>query len=59
LCHYITHADVKTFQPMKANLGILPPLPEFIRDKRKKALVLAERADLSARTYLLHHDEKE
>ncbi|HBF13706.1 MAG TPA: methylenetetrahydrofolate--tRNA-(uracil(54)-C(5))-methyltransferase (FADH(2)-oxidizing) TrmFO [Deltaproteobacteria bacterium] len=24
LCHYITHADLKNFQPMKANFGILP-----------------------------------
>jgi methylenetetrahydrofolate--tRNA-(uracil-5-)-methyltransferase len=26
LCHYITHAEDKTFQPMKANFGILPPI---------------------------------
>ncbi len=26
LCHYITSADMKDFQPMKANFGILPPL---------------------------------
>ena len=26
LCHYVTHCPVKEFQPMKANLGILPPL---------------------------------
>ncbi len=26
LCHYITHAEMKNFQPMKANFGILPPL---------------------------------
>ena len=26
LCHYVTHADLKDFQPMKANFGILPPL---------------------------------
>ena len=28
LCHYITHADLKDFQPMKANFGILPALDE-------------------------------
>lgn len=27
LCHYVTHSAVKDFQPMKANFGILPPLP--------------------------------
>ena len=26
LCYYITHCDIKDFQPMKSNLGILPPL---------------------------------
>jgi len=26
LCHYITHAHMKDFQPMKANFGILPPI---------------------------------
>lgn len=25
LCHYVTHAEVKNFQPMKANFGLLPP----------------------------------
>lgn len=25
LCHYVTHAEAKTFQPMKANFGLLPP----------------------------------
>lgn len=52
LCYYISHADPKSFQPMKANLGILPALPEFIRDKRTKALMLAERANLSLQDYL-------
>ncbi|HEX9028854.1 MAG TPA: methylenetetrahydrofolate--tRNA-(uracil(54)-C(5))-methyltransferase (FADH(2)-oxidizing) TrmFO, partial [Anaerolineales bacterium] len=28
LCHYITHAGPADFQPMKPNLGILPPLGE-------------------------------
>jgi methylenetetrahydrofolate--tRNA-(uracil-5-)-methyltransferase len=26
LCHYITHADISNFQPMKANFGILPAI---------------------------------
>ncbi len=37
LCHYITHADAKHFQPMKANFGILPKLDNPPRDKRKRA----------------------
>lgn len=27
LCHYVTHAAARDFQPMKANFGILPALP--------------------------------
>jgi len=54
LCQYITSSDAKHFQPMKANLGILPPLPVFIRDKRKKAAMLADRALASMTTFLSH-----
>jgi methylenetetrahydrofolate--tRNA-(uracil-5-)-methyltransferase len=45
LCHYITHADLKDFQPMKANFGILPPL-EFASKigKRDRGKAYAERA---------------
>ena len=25
LCHYVTHASIKDFQPMKANFGLFPP----------------------------------
>jgi tRNA:m(5)U-54 methyltransferase len=50
LCHYITHADLKDFQPMKANFGILPPLdPDSKIGKRERGKAYAERAlaDLS------------
>jgi len=48
LCHYVTHADLKDFQPMKANFGILPPLGMKI-SKRERGKAYAERAlaDLS------------
>ena len=36
LCRYITEAPAKTFQPMKANFGILPPLPPGKRLKRRE-----------------------
>lgn len=35
LCHYITHAEMIEFQPMKANFGILPPVD--LADKMDKA----------------------
>ncbi|HEX7233788.1 MAG TPA: methylenetetrahydrofolate--tRNA-(uracil(54)-C(5))-methyltransferase (FADH(2)-oxidizing) TrmFO, partial [Nitrosospira sp.] len=45
LCYYITHANLKDFQPMKANFGILPPL-EFSSKigKRERGKAYAERA---------------
>lgn len=45
LCHYITHADPKDFQPMKANFGILPKLADAsIRGKRPRAQAFSKRA---------------
>jgi methylenetetrahydrofolate--tRNA-(uracil-5-)-methyltransferase len=36
LCHYITNADAKSFQPMNITFGLLPPLEKPIRDKKEK-----------------------
>ncbi|MFQ5703375.1 MAG: methylenetetrahydrofolate--tRNA-(uracil(54)-C(5))-methyltransferase (FADH(2)-oxidizing) TrmFO [Gemmatimonadales bacterium] len=44
LLRYVNRADPNNFQPMNANFGLLPPLDERIRDKRRKRLLLAERA---------------
>jgi len=53
LCHYITHADLKDFQPMKANFGILPSLEiEKKIGKRERAQMYAERAAAALREYL-------
>lgn len=45
LCHYVTHADLKDFQPMKANFGILPSLagPNKVA-KRERGAAYAERS---------------
>lgn len=51
LCHYVTHADLKDFQPMKANFGILPPLETRIA-KRERGKAYAERAITDLRTTL-------
>jgi len=40
--HMVT--EVKDYQPMNANFGLLPSLPERIRDKKKKKAMLAERS---------------
>ena len=44
LCHYVTHAEPKTFQPMKAAFGLMPPLESAPRGKRERAKRYAERA---------------
>jgi methylenetetrahydrofolate--tRNA-(uracil-5-)-methyltransferase len=36
LCAYITSADLKDFQPMKSNYGILPPLPQRPQGRKER-----------------------
>ena len=43
LCHYVTHADLKDFQPMKANFGILPALTPKVA-KRERGQAYANRS---------------
>jgi methylenetetrahydrofolate--tRNA-(uracil-5-)-methyltransferase len=53
LCHYITHASLKDFQPMKANFGILPDLAFNKKiGKRERGLAYAERAASALEAYL-------
>ena len=44
LCHYITTANPRNFQPMNVNFGLLPPLTERVREKKQKKERLAARA---------------
>lgn len=44
MAYYITHASGKHFQPMNANFGLFPELPERIRDKKTRYETLANRA---------------
>jgi methylenetetrahydrofolate--tRNA-(uracil-5-)-methyltransferase len=53
LCHYVTHADLKDFQPMKSNFGILPALENAEKaDKRQRAVRYAARARLALDQWL-------
>lgn len=52
LSRYISGYAGKDFQPMGANFGILPPLPERVRDKRERYLALAVRASGGLRNFL-------
>ena len=44
LVRYITNPAVEDFQPMGANMGLLPPLEEKIRDKQERYEALARRS---------------
>ena len=56
LCNYISHADMKDFQPMKANFGLLPPLSLTLRmDKRTRARLFVERAQKDMEAFLVSH----
>ena len=57
LCHYVTHANLRDFQPMKANFGILPPLENADRlGKRERAKVYASRAIIDLEKFLTQHE---
>ncbi len=44
LFHYVTHAEAKSFQPMKPNFGIMPPLTDKPRKKRERYAAYGARA---------------
>ncbi|MGL4651124.1 MAG: FAD-dependent oxidoreductase, partial [Caldilineaceae bacterium] len=52
LLHNITHADPTNFQPMKANMGLLPEIPERIRRKESRYAAYAERARADMEAYV-------
>ena len=51
LCNYITTANSHTFQPMKANFGILPPISQRLKSKKDRNLLLSNRAIESIITF--------
>jgi methylenetetrahydrofolate--tRNA-(uracil-5-)-methyltransferase len=44
LYRYLRESDPHHFQPMNSNWGLVDPLPDRIRDKRKRRETLADRA---------------
>lgn len=58
LCHYITHASLKDFQPMKSNFGLLPELDlDRKLGKRERGAAYAERSRNALAIFLeRHHD---
>jgi methylenetetrahydrofolate--tRNA-(uracil-5-)-methyltransferase len=55
LCYYVTHAEPKHFQPMKANFDLLPKFEVEIRDKSKRKQMYAERALMDLAAFLTAH----
>lgn len=52
LSRYISDETVADFQPMGANMGILPPLPERVKDKTVRYEKIAQRGLESLKQYL-------
>ncbi len=54
LCHYVTHAEAKTFQPMKANFGLFPH-PQQTISKNERYRWYCERALTALRRFTRAH----
>ncbi len=52
---YVTHAEPKEFQPMKANFGLLPPLQPRVRRKRERYQKYAARALAALDAWIQEH----
>jgi methylenetetrahydrofolate--tRNA-(uracil-5-)-methyltransferase len=44
LCHYISHAEAKSYQPTNVAFGLLPPLEPPVANKKARNQALVERA---------------
>ncbi len=54
LCHYVTHARVRDFQPMKANFGLFPP-PLHKLPKAERGAYYHDRALIALRRFAREH----
>ena len=55
LFQYVTHAESSSFQPMKANFGLMPPLEGKTRNKGDRYQLYAERALQSLASFIEDH----
>jgi len=58
LCHYITQADPKNFQPANITFDLLPALEQRIRDKKARHAAVCRRAELAFEEFLHGHDTR-
>ncbi len=52
MCHTITHAAMEDFQPVKANFGLLPPLPAGLRGRRPRVALHVQNARAAFQSWL-------
>lgn len=54
LCHAISNSPIETFQPIKANFGLLPLLSNPLRSKAQRSEAYSQRALDVLQTFLAH-----
>ncbi len=64
LCHYITHAEAKTFQPANITFDLLPPLDDatrnnFKHDKKARHAEVCRRAQKAFQDFVDAHHTRE
>ena len=57
LCHYISHATAKNYQPTNAAFGLLPEAPRGVRRKKDRRLARSRRALDSLDAWIAEHGE--
>jgi methylenetetrahydrofolate--tRNA-(uracil-5-)-methyltransferase len=55
LLRYLAGSDPRSFQPMNANFGLLPPLPRLVRERQERNRLHGERAQADLRGWLDSH----
>ena len=58
LTHYVCQADSETFQPMKANFGLMRPLEQKVRGKRERHHQYCVRASAALEQHLERFDDE-
>lgn len=56
LLWYLKNANPSSFQPMNINLGLFPPLPQKIKDRRKRCEFIAQKALSSLEVFMKAHE---
>jgi len=52
----LKNANPSSFQPMNINLGLFPPLPQKIKDRRKRCEFIAQKALSLLEVFMKAHE---